>query len=79
MREEGLQLGGETLISGGPLYFNARCAPAPENADPAYVLSDGRLTVKEDLGSNVGLFQSRGILAEFKIVGGFEISPREAS
>jgi len=68
--EEGLQLGGDVLVPPGPLFFNARCAW--NSATKQVTLSDGRLTVKEDIGINTGLFQARGILAEFKIVGTFE-------
>ena len=34
MCDEGLRLGGETLIKGGPLYFNARCTQAAFLARP---------------------------------------------
>ena len=63
-REPGLELGGQTLLPPGPVYFNALYDGAG--------LNKGRITVKEDLGSDVGLFRAKGILAEFKIVGNFE-------
>ena len=37
-----------------------------------------RLTVKEDIGVNT-IFRSRGILAEFKLVGRFDAGPRALS
>ena len=65
-REGGLTLGGQTLVPAGPIYFNALY-----KRDGAG-LERGRVTVKEDIGSDVGIFQARGILAEFKIVGVFD-------
>jgi hypothetical protein len=46
-------------------------------AGPSVYLSS-RLTVKEDIGVNT-IFQSRGILAEFKLVGRFDAGPRALS
>ena len=48
---------------------------APEGRPEAITLSDGRITVKEDVGADVGIFRAKGILAEFKIVGTFECTP----
>lgn len=68
---DGLVLGDDTLVPGDTkLYFNAK-ADFDEDSG-ALRLYDGRVTVKEDLGANVGLFNAKGILAEFKIVGTFE-------
>ena len=80
----GLEAGGECLVPCGPLYFNALVQPlaraVPEGGSdevkpPVWGLAEGRLTVKEALGSNAGLFNARGILAEFKIIGSFEVEP----
>ena len=68
-KPDGLVLGGQTLLPPGPLYFNARCSLDAGRLS----LYDGRLTVKEDIGVNAGLFQAKGILAEFKIVGTFDV------
>lgn len=75
---EGLEASGQQVLPPGPLYFNARSSLS-SGADglPRLRLSDGRLTVKEELGANTPLFSAKGILAEFKIVGQF--SCREAS
>jgi hypothetical protein len=77
----GLNASGNILVSPGPLYFNAKVEqPVGGIAGRQGVgttgvrMGDGRITVKEDLGVNL-LFQARGILAEFKIVGSFECSP----
>ena len=67
---EGLTLGGQTLLPPGPIYFNALCTVLPSGG---VALEKGRITVKEDIGVNAGLFQGRGILAEFKVVGSFEV------
>ena len=67
---DGLVLGDDTLVPGDTkLYFNAK-ADFDEDTG-ALRLYDGRITVKEDLGANVGIFAAKGILAEFKIVGTF--------
>lgn len=66
----GLELGGQVLLPPGPVYFNALCTVQPGGG---VALEKGRITVKEDIGINTGLFQGRGILAEFKIVGSFEV------
>lgn len=58
---DGLSLGEQTLVPPGPLYFNALVEATPSGV----VLSEGRLTVKEELPG--------GILAEFKIVGVFDV------
>ena len=63
----GLVLGGQTLLPAGPVYFNALY-------DTTSGLEKGRITVKEDIGSDVGLFRAKGILAEFKIVGVFDVA-----
>ena len=65
----GLVLGGTTLVPPGPLYFNA--IYSPQDARGGGGLERGRVTVKEDIGTNA-IFQARGILAEFKIVGAFD-------
>ena len=65
--EQGMRLGEDVLVPPGPIYFNARC----EWKEGRLTLYDGRLTVKEDVGIDVGLFKAKGILAEFKIVGTF--------
>lgn len=72
--EEGLVLGGDTLLPAGAVYFNAKCKTKTSQAGEAMgiTLGDGRITVKEDLGANTPLFQGRGILAEFKVCGTFE-------
>ena len=70
--EDGLVASGDTLIPPGAVYFNARCERREDGLGVR--LSDGRITVKEEIGAN-GLFQARGILAEFKIVGTFECTP----
>lgn len=77
----GLSSGGSTVIPEGPLYFNALIEDrrrAPDDAEDArpLTLGSGRLTVKEDVGVNTGVFQARGILAEFKLVGRFDAGPR---
>jgi len=74
--EPGIRLGEQQLVPPGPVYFNARCSWSEGGS--ALTLGDGRLTVKEDLGSDVGIFRARGILAEFKIVGTFECKVRAA-
>ena len=59
----------------GPLYFDAKCARGRGGA-LALRLYDGLITVKEEVGADVpGLFRSRGILAEFKVVGTFSAEP----
>ena len=69
--EGGLVVGGQTLLPEGPVYFNALCR---EDSRCGWQLADGRVTVKEDIGVNAGIFNARGILAEFKIVGIFGVS-----
>ena len=69
----GITSGDNVVIPEGPLYFNALVEErrrSPDDAPEARPVSlgSGRLTVKEDIGVNT-LFQSRGILAEFKLVG----------
>tara|TARA_B110001452_G_scaffold26846_1_gene21053 strand:- start:62 stop:814 length:753 start_codon:yes stop_codon:yes gene_type:complete len=78
----GIESGGVTIVPEGQLYSNAlvgerRPLPGEESAEGARLISlgDGRLTVKEDVGVNT-IFQARGILAEFKLVGRFDASPR---
>jgi hypothetical protein len=73
--EQGMRLGDDVLVPPGPMYFNARC----EWKEGRLALYDGRLTVKEDVGIDVGLFKAKGILAEFKIVGTFECVARVAA
>jgi hypothetical protein len=70
-----MRLGDDVLVPPGPMYFNARC----EWKEGRLALYDGRLTVKEDVGIDVGLFKAKGILAEFKIVGTFECVARVAA
>ena len=70
---EGLVLGGDVLLPPGAVYFNAKCAMRTDGSG-LITLGDGRITVKEDLGSDF-IFQAKGILAEFKIVGTFECLP----
>ena len=41
-------------------------------------LGNGRITVKEEIGANVGIFNAKGILAEFKIVGVFDAAKARA-
>lgn len=72
--EAGLVLGGDTLLPPGAVYFNAKCEPTGRTDGPGIRLYAGRITIKEDLGLNTPIFQGRGILAEFKIVGTFECS-----
>ena len=74
-------LGEQTMVAGdSAIYFNAICTvsdgarDAAGNASQKVTLSDGRITVKEDIGVNTGIFQARGILAEFKIVGTFGVA-----
>ena len=70
--DDGLVLGGQTLVPPGPCYFNMLYTPADGDGDGAGgggSLDKGRITVKEDIGVNTGIFQAKGILAEFKIVG----------
>jgi len=79
----GLSSGGSTVLPEGPLYFNALVEDrrrSPDDAEGVRPLSlgGGRLTVKEDVGVNT-IFQARGILAEFKLVGRFDVSPRAAA
>ena len=75
---DGLVLGDDTLVPGDTkLYFNAK-ADFDEDSG-ALRLYDGRVTVKEDLGANVGIFAAKGILAEFKIVGTFECKSGRAT
>ena len=66
--EGGLCLGDQTLVPEGPLYFNALCTTISGDeqdgdicggGDVTVELGDGRLTVKEDVGVDVGLFQVR--------------------
>ena len=64
---EGLVLGGDTLCPAGPVYFNALFKAANGGS-----LERGRITVKEEIGQDFGIFNAKGILAEFKIVGTFE-------
>ena len=70
---EGLVLGGDVLLPPGSVYFNAKCAMRTDGSG-MITLGDGRITIKEDLGSDF-IFQAKGILAEFKIVGTFECVP----
>ena len=63
--EEGLTLGGQTLLPKGSVYFNALYSGGVG-------LERGRITVKEEIGQDFGIFNAKGILAEFKIVGTFE-------
>jgi hypothetical protein len=79
----GLELGGQTLLPPGAVYFNALCTVAEgasgADEDVVVTLERGRITVKEDIGVNTPVFNARGILAEFKIVGTFEcVRGREA-
>jgi hypothetical protein len=66
------------LAPGQNVYFNAMSSwtegGVARGTDGGLILNAGRITVKEDIGINVGLFDARGILAEFKIVGVFECS-----
>ena len=78
----GIESGGVTIVPEGQIYFNAlvgerRPLPGEQVGSTARPISlgDGRLTVKEDVGVNT-IFQARGILAEFKLVGSFDASPR---
>ena len=71
--EQGLTLGDSVLVPPGPLYFNARCSW--DEVGGVLRLGDGRLTVKEDIGVDAGIFKAKGILAEFKIVGTFTCDP----
>ena len=59
------------LVPPGPVYLNARVA-SPDGAP--LELRDGKVTVKEDVGGAF-VFDARGILAEYKIVGTFEAAP----
>lgn len=61
----------------GQIYFNALVKQQISSgaASSNIVLTEGRVTVKEDIGVNT-LFQARGILAEYKVVGRFEVFPR---
>ena len=79
----GLSSGDSTVVPEGPLYFNAlieerRRTPGDASEARPIALRSGRLTVKEDISVNT-IFQSRGILAEFKLVGSFDAGPRAAS
>ena len=47
--------GGDVLLPPGAVYFNAKCASRADGA--GITLGDGRITIKEDLGANVGIFQ----------------------
>ena len=58
-----------TLVPPGPVYLNARVS-----LDVPLQLCDGKVTVKEDVGGSF-VFDARGILAEYKIVGTFEAAP----
>ena len=60
----------------GTLVEEGRRAPGDDEAARPIALGRGRVTVKEDIGVNTGIFQGRGILAEFKLVGSFDVSPR---
>ena len=71
---DGIVLGEQLLVPPGSLYFNAKVEYNDESG--ALKLYDGRLTVKEEIGVNTGLFNAKGILAEFKIVGTFEAQQR---
>jgi len=73
----GISSGGEEVVAAGQLYFNALVGQRRPSAAAAtsIVLSDGRVTVKEDIGVNA-IFQARGILAEYKVVGSFDVIPR---
>ena len=71
---DGIVLGEQVLVPSGSLYFNAKVEYDDEAA--ALTLYDGRLTVKEEIGVNTGIFNAKGILAEYKIVGVFEVRPR---
>ena len=70
LQSTGIRAGEEELVPRGPLYFNALLEG--DGSTLPLQLTAGRLTVKEDLGADVGIFRARGILAEFKIVGAFE-------
>ena len=75
--EEGITLGGQELVPKGDCYFNALCTAF--DGEPATVtLGNGRITVKEEIGANVGIFNAKGILAEFKIVGVFDAAKARA-
>ena len=69
--DDGLVLGGQTLVPPGPCYFNMLYTPADGDGagGGGGSLEKGRITVKEEIGVNTGIFQAKGILAEFKIVG----------
>lgn len=78
----GIESGGVTIVPEGQIYFNAlvgerRALPGEESAEGTRPISlgSGRVTVKEDVGVNT-IFQARGILAEFKLVGSFDAAPR---
>ncbi|EOD12336.1 hypothetical protein EMIHUDRAFT_104216 [Emiliania huxleyi CCMP1516] len=70
LQSTGIRAGEEELVPPGPLYFNALLEG--DGSTLPLQLTAGRLTVKEDIGADVGIFRARGILAEFKIVGAFE-------
>jgi len=77
--EQPLEASGVGLVPAGDVYFSAKVDldafrdEARSPAADALVLTEGRVTVKEDIGINTGIFNARGILAEFKIVGDFEM------
>eukprot|EP00316_Scyphosphaera_apsteinii_P008932 CAMPEP_0119308018 /NCGR_PEP_ID=MMETSP1333-20130426/8355_1 /TAXON_ID=418940 /ORGANISM="Scyphosphaera apsteinii, Strain RCC1455" /LENGTH=245 /DNA_ID=CAMNT_0007311699 /DNA_START=77 /DNA_END=814 /DNA_ORIENTATION=+ len=74
-----IEVSGETLVPAGALYFNALIDQSNSaGAASAVRLSRGQLTVKEDLGVNLGLFNPRGILAEFKLIGTFRATAADA-
>ena len=68
-------VGKSTLMNA--LVGERRPLPGEESAEGTRLVSlgDGRLTVKEDVGVHT-IFQARGILAEFKLVGRFDAGPR---
>jgi len=74
----GISAGGDEdeLVPQGSLYCNALLTV---RADGGITLGDGRLTVKEELGISgaPSIVNAKGILAEFKIVGSFDMSPAE--
>mmetsp|Transcript_6707 Transcript_6707/g.16746 ORF Transcript_6707/g.16746 Transcript_6707/m.16746 type:complete len:142 (+) Transcript_6707:145-570(+) len=71
---DGIKVSGEDLVPPGFLYANMRMA---EKRDQGLSLYDGRVTVKEDVGSSFLLTPYNGLIAEYKIVGTCEAAPHE--
>ena len=73
----GVEVGGDTIVPPGPLYFNA--LTTAERRQRGLDIGSGRVVIKEDSSLLSAIFGTRGLLEEFKTVGRFEITPRSSS